>query len=44
VTSNRTMWQYVTTPAVAVDWANHLLIETGLKDPLLRAAHLGAPG
>jgi len=44
VTSNHTMWQYVTTPAVAVDWANHLLTETGLKDPLLRAAHLGAPG
>ena len=44
VASNHTMWQYVTTPAVAVDWANHLLTETGLKDPLLRAAHLGAPG
>ncbi len=42
VASNHTMWQYVTTPAVTVDWTNHVLTETGLKDPLLRALGLGS--
>jgi hypothetical protein len=41
VASNHTMWEYVTTPAVAVDWTNHGLTETGLKDPLLHAVGLG---
>jgi hypothetical protein len=42
VASNHSMWQYVTVPAVAVDWTNHLLAETGLKDPLLHAVGLGS--
>jgi hypothetical protein len=48
VTSNHNMWRYVTTPAVAVDWANHLITETGWKDGLLHDVGLGwaagAPG
>ncbi|MGA2831244.1 MAG: hypothetical protein ABSF03_34625, partial [Streptosporangiaceae bacterium] len=43
VASNHTMWRYVTVPAVAVDWTNHVLTETGLKDPLLHAVGLGSP-
>ncbi len=43
VASNHTMWQYVTVPAVAVDWTNHVLTETGLKDPLLDAIRLAPP-
>jgi hypothetical protein len=42
VASNHTMWQYVTVPAVAVDWTNHVLTETGLKDPLLKAVGLAS--
>ena len=44
VTSNHTMWRYVTVSAVVVDWTNHVLTETGLKDPLLTAVGLGSPG
>lgn len=48
VTSNHNMWRYVTTPAVAVDWANHLITETGWKDGFLHDVGLGwaaeAPG
>ena len=43
VATNHTMWQYVTIPAVAVDWTNHVLTETGLKDPLVHAVGLGSP-
>jgi hypothetical protein len=44
VASNHTMWNYATVPAVAVDWTNHILTETGLKDPLLTAVGLGSAG
>jgi hypothetical protein len=44
VASNHTMWRYVTVPAVAVDWTNHVLAEIGLKDPLLHAVGLGSSG
>ena len=48
VTSNHNMWRYITTPAVAADWANHLITQTGWKDGLLHDAGLGwaaeAPG
>jgi hypothetical protein len=42
VASNHSMWRFVTVPAVAVDWTNHFLAETGLKEPLLRAVGLGS--
>lgn len=41
VASNHNMWRFVTTPAVASDFANHILTETGLKDGLLHDAGLG---
>ncbi len=48
VTSNHNMWRYITTPAVAADWANHLITQTGWKDGLLHDVGLGwaaeAPG
>jgi hypothetical protein len=44
VARNHTLWDYVTVPAVATDWANHVLTQTGLKDPLLTAVGLGAAG
>lgn len=48
VASNHNMWRYVTTPAIAADYANHLLAETGWKDGFLHDVGLGwaaeAPG
>jgi hypothetical protein len=41
VASNHNMWRYVTTPAIAADYANHLLTETGWKDGLLHDVGLG---
>ena len=41
VASNHNMWRFVTAPAVATDFANHVLTETGLKDGLLHDVGLG---
>jgi hypothetical protein len=42
VARNHAIWDYVTVPAVAADWANHVLTLSGLKDPLLTAVGLGS--
>ncbi|MBV9794661.1 MAG: hypothetical protein JO016_12055 [Actinobacteria bacterium] len=42
VARNHAIWNYVTVPAVAADWANHVLTASGLKDPLLTAVGLGS--
>lgn len=41
---SHSMWNYVTVPAVATDWTNHVLTLTGLKDPLLTAVGVGSAG
>ncbi len=41
VASNHDMWRLVTAPAIAADFANHVLTETGLKDGFLHDAGLG---
>jgi hypothetical protein len=41
VAGNHNMWRYVTTPAIAADYANHLITEVGWKDGLLHDAGLG---
>ena len=41
VSSNHDMWRYVTVPAVAADFANHVLTETGLKGRVLHDTGLG---
>jgi hypothetical protein len=41
VASNQNMWRYVTVPAVAADFTNHFIAETGLKDGLLHDVGLG---
>jgi hypothetical protein len=41
VASNHNMWRFVTIPAVASDFANHILTETDTKDSFLHDAGLG---
>lgn len=41
VASNRNMWRYATDPALAADFTNHFLTETGIKGGLLRDVGLG---
>jgi len=41
VSSNHDMWRYVTIPAVAADFANHVLAESGLKNRVLHDTGLG---
>lgn len=41
VSSNHDTWRYVTVPAVAADFANHVLTESGFKHRLLDNAGLG---
>jgi hypothetical protein len=41
VSSNHNMWRFVTTPAVAADFANHVLTEADLKNRFLHDSGLG---
>jgi hypothetical protein len=41
VASNHNMWRFVTTPAVASDFTNHILTMTGTKDGFLHDVGLG---
>lgn len=41
VMSNHNMWRYATDPAIAVDFTNHILSQTGIKEGFLRDAGLG---
>jgi hypothetical protein len=41
VASNRDMWRFVTAPAIATDFANHVLTETGTKDGFRHDVGLG---
>lgn len=39
--SNHDMWRFVTAPAVATDFANHILTQTGTRDGFLHDVGLG---
>lgn len=41
VTSNENMWRLVTVPAVTVDWFNHALDLSGIRDKFLDDTGLG---
>jgi hypothetical protein len=41
VATSHNMWRYVTIPAIASDFTNHILTETHLKDPFLYDVGLG---